>query len=161
MSAYEYAINASSITASVRFEQATYSINENTASPLQPVLLLSQPFPTAMNVIVRAQNVTATGRVHNDVTYVGIVCILMCILAPDDYGPQQLYTVRFPAGSVRESFDVNIVSDDILESDETFLLDITIMMLPDGIVIGEPASAEVTIVETTGETCVLIILSDF
>ena len=79
------------------------------------------------------------------------------VLAPGDYGPQELYTVRFPAGSVMESFDINIVNDDILESDETFLLDITIMMLPNGIVIGQPASVEVTIVETTGETCILMI----
>ena len=136
------------ISASVMFEQATYSINENSAIPLQPVLLLSQPFPTDMNVLVRAENVTATGKVHN----IHIVLILMCVcLAPGDYGPQELYTVSFPAGSVRESFNIDIVSDDILESDETFMLDITIMMLPNGIVIGEPASAEVTIIETTGE----------
>lgn len=77
----------------------------------------------------------------------------MCMCsAPGDYGPQELYTVSFPAGFDRQSFDVNIVSDDILESDETFLLDITIMMLPNGIVVGDPASAEVTIIETTGET---------
>lgn len=86
----------------------------------------------------------------------------MCtyMLAPSDYGPQELYTVTFPAGSVRESFDVNIVNDNILESDETFLLDITIMMLPIGIIIGEPASTEVTITETTGknDTFLLVLI---
>lgn len=136
------------ISASVMFEQATYRINENSGSPLRPVLLLSQPFPTDMNVLVRAENVTATGRIHYNIGIMACVCLI----APGDYGPQELYNVSFPAGSERESFDVNIVSDDILESDETFLLDITIMMLPNGIIIGEPASVEVTIIETTGES---------
>lgn len=45
------------------FEEATYSINENSVNPLQPVLLLSQPFPNAVTVIVTAQNGTAEGKV--------------------------------------------------------------------------------------------------
>lgn len=48
---------------SVRFEEATYSINENSISPLQPVLLLSQQFPNVIDVTVIAQDGTATGRV--------------------------------------------------------------------------------------------------
>ena len=53
-----------SIIASVMFEQATYSINENSVNPLQPVLLLSQPFPNAVTVMVTAQNGTAEGKVY-------------------------------------------------------------------------------------------------
>ena len=79
--------------------------------------------------------------------------ILSCVLlAPGDYGPEVSYTVRFPAGSVRQSFDVNIVSDSVLEPDETFSLNIATVMMQNGVVIGEPASTEVTIVETTGNT---------
>lgn len=62
--------------ASVRFEQPTYSINENSASPLQPVLLLSQPFHNDVNVMIRAQDVTATGR---EASYIHLVTILMYI----------------------------------------------------------------------------------
>lgn len=59
-----YIITKNSVLVSVRFEQATYSVNENSVSPLQPVLLLSQPFPTAVNVMVIAENVTATGWLY-------------------------------------------------------------------------------------------------
>jgi len=49
-----------------------------------------------------------------------------------------------------QSFDVNIVSDNVLEDDETFLLNITSVTTPNGIIIGQPNSTEVTIIETTG-----------
>lgn len=76
---------------------------------------------------------------------------LFLYIAPSDYGPEQSYTIRFPAGSVRQSFDVNIVNDSILEPDETFLLNIT-TVIQNGVTVGEPASTEVTIVETTGKS---------
>lgn len=71
--------------------------------------------------------------------------------APSDYIPQQPYTVTFPAGSVRESFNVTIVDDNLLERDETFLLNIVPGTTPNGVIIGQPNNTEVTIVETTGK----------
>ena len=50
--------------ASVMFEQATYRINENSAIPLRPVLVLSQQFPNPVTVVVTAQNGTAEGKVY-------------------------------------------------------------------------------------------------
>ena len=72
------------------------------------------------------------------------------MLAGSDYGPEQSYPVTFSPGSIRESFDVNIISDNVLEPDEIFLLNITMAMPPNGVIIGQPDSAEVTIIETTG-----------
>lgn len=82
-----------------------------------------------------------------------ILSLLLCVLlAPSDYGPEVSYTVRFPAQTDRQSFDVNIVSDNVLEPDETFSLNIATVMMQNGVIIGEPASTEVTILETTGNT---------
>ena len=134
----------------VSFEQANYSINENSVSPLRPVLILSQPFPDAVNVIVRAQNASAIGKVQSFTLHM-YTCVYVLIVAGSDYGPQQSYAVTFPPGSIRESFDVNIIGDNVLERDEIFLLNLTMTMLPNGVIIGQPDSAEVTIIETTGK----------
>ena len=54
-----------SISVAVSFQRANYSINENSVSPLRPGLMLNQPFPNAVNVIVRAQNASALGKGQN------------------------------------------------------------------------------------------------
>ena len=45
----------------VRFEQPTYSVDEN-AEPAQPVLVLSNPSSMAFNVTVNNTNGSATGE---------------------------------------------------------------------------------------------------
>ena len=54
-----------SISVAVSFQRANYSINENSVSPLRPGLMLNQPFPNAVNVIVTAQNASALGKGQN------------------------------------------------------------------------------------------------
>ena len=63
-----------------------------------------------------------------------------------DSGP---YTVTFPAGHTRASFDVSINDDDIFESNENFTLVIMKNSLPNGVIRDGPAT--VTIVDDDGE----------
>ena len=53
--------------------------------------------------------------------------ILSCSFVPDeDFGPSQNYTVTFPAGSTRQSVDIPIINDTVLELNETFSLEISV-----------------------------------
>jgi len=57
------------------------------------------------------------------------------------------YTVTFPAGITRVSFDVNITDDDVFEGLETFSLTITSSSLPSHVTRGDPYTATVIIVD--------------
>ena len=71
--------------------------------------------------------------------------LVICTGGEDyDSGP---YTVTFPAGTQRASFDVPITDDDVFEGDETFDVTIISNTLPDGVSAGTPGSATVTIVD--------------
>jgi len=90
-----------------------------------------------------------------------LVCYLQLFysnyfLIEDDYdvGP---YNVTFPAGDTTVSFNVTIIDDRILESDETFQLSINTEKLPDNVTINDPINITVNIVD---DDCKLLILYD-
>ena len=56
------------------------------------------------------------------------------------------YTVTIPAGVTTATFSVPITDDMILEGDEDFMLTID-PSLPDGVMLGTPSEATVTIVD--------------
>ena len=129
----------------MRLERDTYSVNEN-SGPLTAALTLNQVFSTPVVVMVQAQDMTATGM------YVMCydVFVMYQSVAPSDYGPQQSYTVTIPAGSVRQTFSIDIVDDNNQEPAETFSMNIT-SVGTNGVAIGTPSRAVVTIVDTTGK----------
>ena len=57
------------------------------------------------------------------------------------------YNVIFPTGNTSVSFDVPITNDNILESNETFSLNIISSSVPDQVIIGNPRQSAVTIVD--------------
>ena len=57
------------------------------------------------------------------------------------------YNVIFPAGITSASFDVSIIDDNILESNETFSLNIIHHLLPTKVTRGNPKTSTVTIVD--------------
>ena len=59
-----------------------------------------------------------------------------------DSGP---YNVTFLAGTTTTSFIVSIINDNILENDEIFHLTIQPPSAPDGVIVGSPVQATVTI----------------
>ena len=61
-----------------------------------------------------------------------------------DSGP---YTVMFPAGVTKITFDVPINDDMMLEDDESLILTINPSSLPTGVIVGTPGEATVTIVD--------------
>ena len=65
----------------------------------------------------------------------------------DDYMPGP-YNVIFPAGVISVSFNVSIMDDGILESDEHTFLKIASCSLPSGFIVtvGYPSQARLTIV---------------
>ena len=61
------------------------------------------------------------------------------------------YNVQFDAGVTRKSFDVMINNDNVLESDESFTLNISAFSLPNKVTIGDSGHTIVTIVANDGE----------
>ena len=60
------------------------------------------------------------------------------------FGP---YTVTFPAGQTTATFDVSITADNIYEHNENFMLIINSSLLSNGVMLGDPDQATVTIVD--------------
>ena len=60
------------------------------------------------------------------------------------------YLVTFPAGMTSVTFDIPINDDSILEGNENFMLTIDQPSLPEGVTVGEPNEATVTIVDNDG-----------
>ena len=56
------------------------------------------------------------------------------------------YTVTFPAGQTTATFDVPITDDDMLETDENFMLTIN-SSLSASVFVGNPGQTTVTIVD--------------
>ena len=75
-----------------------------------------------------------------------------------DYNPGP-YTVQFNVGVTNISFIVMINNDNILESDETFNLNIDTPSLPNDITVGDPSETTVTIPANDGE-CKLCIFKN-
>jgi len=61
------------------------------------------------------------------------------------------YLVTFPAGMTSVTFDIPINDDSILEGNENFMLTIDQPSLPEGVTVGEPNEATVTIVDNDGK----------
>jgi len=135
-------------TVAVKFEQDTYSVNENSGS-LSAALTLDRSFSTPVFVMVQAHDITATGM-H----YFVIILVMYCSSAPSDYGPQQSYNVTIPDGSTRWPFIVSIVNDANQEPAETFFMNIT-SVGTNGVAIGTPSRTNVTIVDTTGKYIII------
>ena len=57
------------------------------------------------------------------------------------------YTVTIPTGQTNATFNVPINDDNILEGNENFMLTIGLSLLPDGVLLGDPNQATVTIVD--------------
>ena len=57
------------------------------------------------------------------------------------------YTVTFVAGETTGTFDVPINDDNILESNEDFILTINEISLPSNVICGSPVEATVIIVD--------------
>ena len=130
------------VAATISFSQSQYSIVEGN-EPLKPLLLLSNPSSYVITIQVESINGNASGKYNNGYVFV-TACWQSC--KGNDYtsGP---YNVTFPAGSTSVSFDVNVTNDDILESNETFNLNIISSSVPDQVIIGNPKQSTVTIVD--------------
>ena len=61
-----------------------------------------------------------------------------------DYNSKS-YSVTFPAGMTSVLFDIQIIDDSIVESNETFILNIINSSLPSGITASNPSQATVII----------------
>ena len=68
-----------------------------------------------------------------------------------DSGP---YSITFPAGTTSVLFNISITDDNILESDENFLLTVDLFSLPSNITASNPYQATVTIVDKDGKLTV-------
>ena len=55
------------------------------------------------------------------------------------------YPIMIPAGGTTGSYEISVVVDNMLESEELFQLTIDTNTLPHGIILGSPDSATVTI----------------
>ena len=74
----------------------------------------------------------------------------MIVTGGDDYmvGP---YAITFSPGSTNASFDVAIINDSVLESDENFTLTINPSLLPSRVTVGASNSGRVTIMDDEGK----------
>ena len=64
-----------------------------------------------------------------------------------DYGGSRRYSVTFPPGVTRATFNINITDDDIFEGPETFILSIISSSLPSRVTRGSPNRATVIIMD--------------
>jgi len=61
------------------------------------------------------------------------------------------YSVTIPAGMIRASFNVSVVYDIILETDENFILTIISSSQPSHVIIKDPTQATVIIMDDDGK----------
>ena len=57
------------------------------------------------------------------------------------------YSVTFPAGKTRASFNVKITDDTLVEKNEKFFLSIDQSLLPSDVIIGDHSQTTVTILD--------------
>ena len=62
------------------------------------------------------------------------------------------YNVKIPGGNNTISFQISITNDNKKESNETFYIVIDSSSLPNGVVVGSPDQAKVTIVDKTSSS---------
>ena len=134
----------------IKFSKSTYSIDEN-GGPVQLVLILSSISLIEFTVQVRSIDESASGKFTID-TINYCTCSkaeIDCTLGGgNDYisGP---YTVKIPTNVKMIPFSILITDDKKKENNETFRLVIDPHSLRNGVVVGPPNMATVTIVDTT------------
>ena len=128
----------------VTFAQSEYVVSEVERS-IQLVLVLNPAFPMEIVVKVGDVSITADGEQSFCSSFVIIVAA-----GGDDYdsGP---YTITIPAGMTSAALDVEIVDDNVIERNETFYVAILTRSLPNGVVVGSPGQAQVTILNNNGK----------
>ena len=124
----------------LRFNQTTYTINENDGF-FQPVLVLSNPSLTDITIQVIDSEVFATSNFTGGGDYIP--------------GP---YNVTIPAGHTSVSFNIQITDNDIVEDDKIFSVAISPESLPYLVSRGNPGEAMVTIVSDDGKSSALVLL---
>ena len=96
---------------------------------------------TLMVRMINCQNI------HMLCTYKYILCFIIQGGGVDyNSGP---YNITFPIGSTIASFDITIIDDNVFEFDEMFSISIT--SITNGHIVGTPAVATVTIIDTTSK----------
>ena len=80
---------------------------------------------------------------------VGIPALVYIVISNDHIGGDD-YTIEaslvmIPAGETNGSFEISIIDDKMVESDESFDLNINTNTLPDGITLGSPDTTTVII----------------
>ena len=75
---------------------------------------------------------------------------IICTYAGEDYGSTLLYNVVLYAGMTSVSFNISIHDDNMLEGDESFILNINANILPVSITVDDPGQATVMIVDDEG-----------
>ena len=140
---YRGNLKYSFIAATISFNQPQYSIIEGN-EPLKPLLVLSNPSSYAITIQVESISGSASGKYIQWLCICDIMLTILC--KGNDYtsGP---YNVMFPAGITSVPFDVNITNDNILESNETFSLNIISSSVPARVLMGNPRQSAVTIVD--------------
>jgi len=143
---------ATAFATSVSFSQSTYSVNEDDEL-IKPVLVLSSPSMTDITVVIECSDGTATGMLFLILQIILYSNIYLLIGSEDyDVGP---YNVTFPAGDTKVSFNVTIIDDEILESNEIFQLSINSEKLPVNVIVNNLSNITVTILD---DDCKLLIL---
>jgi len=79
--------------------------------------------------------------------------MIINLIGDDDYdsGP---YNIRIPAGEIHIEFNVSVIDDNTVESNENFVLVITTESLPKNVKSGNPNKTTVTIVDRDGKSLV-------
>lgn len=121
------------LVVSVQFNESTYRVSES-GGIVQPVLVLNGS--TAINFTV-----------HVDIT--DISATICSDNKTGDYKPETL--VVFKEGSNTASLNIAILDDELLEDDETFNLTINPSSLPSNVIVGDPNTATVTILNDDGK----------
>ena len=132
-----------SVAVTVSFDKSSYIINKLLPPPTAK-LRLSQSLPNDVTINITDQAGTATGKLIN----VSTSSVLMTIVlsAGKDYR-SRIHPVTFTKGSKSISFPLLIypLDDEIVEEDETFNITIDSASLPNGVSLGDPCIAIVTI----------------
>ena len=139
------------VAITVKFNQSAYNVTENSGI-IQLFLVLSSPSSFIETVQLITNNVDTDGmincqNIHMLCTYKYILCFIIKGGGVDyNSGP---YTVTFPIRSANASFDITIIDDNVFEFDEMFSISIT--SITNGHIVGTPAVATVTIIDTTSK----------
>ena len=136
---------ATSIT--VNFYQSKYIVNEKDQL-LQPQLVLNESSSTNITVQIKSIDITATGK-HINIIVNDVLTLYLLTGGGVDYN-SVLYNVTFPAGVTNVSFNVTVINDTVLETNETFNLTTVENSLPTNVTLGKIDQATVTIVNDGG-----------